>query len=239
VPFGDAQAVERAMGPDVCAIIVEALQGEGGVTPAPPGFLTHLRRMADAHGALLLVDEVQTGVGRLGRFLATGGTGLGADAISLAKGLGGGFPIGAMLTTERLAGALPPGSHGSTFGGNALACAAGLAVLRILDEERLIEGARTKGEVLGALLRQVVHDMPDVCEETRGEGLLRGLVLREGIASRDVVGRLQQAGVLVIVAGDRVLRFAPPLVVSEAELEEGVHALRKVLGGYSSLRATA
>jgi acetylornithine/N-succinyldiaminopimelate aminotransferase len=239
VPFGDAQAVERAMGPDVCAIIVEALQGEGGVTPAPHGFLAHLRRTADAHGALLLVDEVQTGVGRLGRFLATEGMDLGPDAISLAKGLGGGFPIGAMLTTERLAGALPPGSHGSTFGGNALACAAALAVLRILDEQRLIEGARAKGDALGALLRQVVHDMPDVCEETRGEGLLRGLVLREGIASRDVVGRLQQAGVLVIVAGERVLRFAPPLVVSEAELEEGVHTVRKVLAGYSSLRATA
>ncbi len=239
VPFGDGQAVERAMGPDVCAIIVEALQGEGGVTPAPPGFLAHLRQLADAHGALLLVDEVQTGVGRLGRFLATGGTGIGADAISLAKGLGGGFPIGAMLTTERLAGALPPGSHGSTFGGNALACAAALAVLRILDEQRLMEGARAKGDVLDALLRQVVHDLPDLCEETRGEGLLRGLVLREGIASRDVVGRLQQAGVLIIVAGERVLRFAPPLVVSEAELEEGVRALRKVLGGYSSLRATA
>jgi acetylornithine/N-succinyldiaminopimelate aminotransferase len=239
VPFGDEEAVERAMGSDVCAIIVEAMQGEGGVTSAPPGFLAHLRRMADAHGALLLVDEVQTGVGRLGRFLATEGAGIRADAVSLAKGLGGGFPIGAMLTTERLAGALPPGSHGSTFGGNALASAAALAVLRILDEQRLIEGARVKGEALGALLRELVRDLPDVCEQARGEGLLRGLVLREGIASRDVVGRLQQVGVLIIVAGERVLRFAPPLVVSERELEEGVTALREVLSGYSSLRATA
>jgi acetylornithine/N-succinyldiaminopimelate aminotransferase len=215
------------------------MQGEGGVTSAPPGFLAHLRRMADAHGALLLVDEVQTGVGRLGRFLATEGAGIRPDAVSLAKGLGGGFPIGAMLTTERLAGALPPGSHGSTFGGNALASAAALAVLRILDEQRLIEGARVKGEALGTLLRELVRDLPDVCEQARGEGLLRGLVLREGIASRDVVGRLQQVGVLIIVAGERVLRFAPPLVVSERELEEGVAALREVLSGYSSLRATA
>jgi acetylornithine/N-succinyldiaminopimelate aminotransferase len=237
--LGDAQAVERSMGPDVCAIIVEVLQGEGGVTPAGAGFLADLRRIADAHGALLLVDEVQTGIGRLGRFLATSGSDIRPDAVSLAKGLGGGFPIGAMLTTERLAGGLPPGSHGSTFGGNALASAAALAVLRILDDQRLVEGAHAKGEVLGALLRQLAHDLPDVCEETRGEGLLRGLVLREGLASRDVVGQLQQAGVLVIVAGDRVLRFAPPLVVSEAELEEGVKAVRTVLSGYSSLRATA
>jgi acetylornithine/N-succinyldiaminopimelate aminotransferase len=239
VPFGDSQAVERAMGPDVCAIIVEALQGEGGVTAAPPGFLLHLRELADASGALLLVDEVQTGVGRLGRFLATSGAGFRADAVSLAKGLGGGFPIGAMLTTERLAGALPPGSHGSTFGGNPLACAAALSVLGILDEERLIDGAHTKGEVLGALLRKVVQDLPDVCLQSRGEGLLRGILLRDGIASRDLVASLQQAGVLVIVAGDHVLRFAPPLVVTEAELEEGVGVLRKILAGNSSLRATA
>jgi acetylornithine/N-succinyldiaminopimelate aminotransferase len=239
VPFGDTQAVERAMGADVCAIIVEALQGEGGVTAAPPGFLLHLRQLADANGALLLIDEVQTGVGRLGRFLATGGAGVRADAISLAKGLGGGFPIGAMLTTERLAGALPPGSHGSTFGGNPLACAAALSVLGILDQQNLIEGARTKGEVLGALLRKVVQDLPDVCLESRGEGLLRGILLRDGIASRDIVASLQQAGVLVIVAGDHVLRFAPPLVVTEGELEEGIDVLRKILSGYSSLRATA
>jgi acetylornithine/N-succinyldiaminopimelate aminotransferase len=239
VPFGDTQAVERAMGADVCAIIVEALQGEGGVTAAPPGFLLHLRQLADANGALLLIDEVQTGVGRLGRFLATGGAGVRADAISLAKGLGGGFPIGAMLTTERLAGALPPGSHGSTFGGNPLACAAALSVLGILDQQNLIDGARTKGEVLGALLRKVVQDLPDVCLESRGEGLLRGILLRDGIASRDIVASLQQAGVLVIVAGDHVLRFAPPLVVTEGELEEGVDVLRKILSGYSSLRATA
>lgn len=239
VPFGDARAVERAMGPDVCAIIAEALQGEGGVTEAPPGFLLNLRKLADASGALLLVDEVQTGVGRLGRFLATTGTGVHPDAISLAKGLGGGFPIGAILTTERLAGALPPGSHGSTFGGNPLACAAALSVLGILDEEKLVDGARAKGDMLGGLLRKVVQDFPDVCLDSRGEGLLRGLLLRDGIASRDVVVTLQQAGVLVIVAGDHVLRLAPPLVVTETELEEGVAVLRKTLGTYSSLRATA
>jgi acetylornithine/N-succinyldiaminopimelate aminotransferase len=236
VPYGDAEAVERAMGTDVCAIIVEAIQGEGGVTPAPPGFLARLRAIADAHGALLLVDEVQTGIGRLGRFLAIDGSGVRPDALALAKGLGGGFPIGAMLVTDRVLGALPAGTHGSTFGGNPLACSAALAVLRILDDENLVPGAGTKGAVLHALLEQLVTEMPDVCESTRGEGLLRGLVLRPGLVARDVLPRLHEAGVLLIAAGERVLRFAPPLVVSIRELEEGVGALRRAL---ADVRAAA
>lgn len=229
VAYGDVEAVERAMGPDACAIIVEPLQGEGGVLPAPAGFLAKLRALADAHGALLLVDEVQTGVGRLGRFLGSEGSGAKPDAVALAKGLGGGFPIGAMLTTEALSGALPPGAHGSTFGGNPLACASALAVLRILDEEKLVDGARAKGDALGASLRQLVRDLPEVCEGARGEGLLWGLVMKPGFVAREVLPRVQEAGVLLTAAGERVLRFSPPLVVSAAELEEGVRALRSAL----------
>jgi acetylornithine/N-succinyldiaminopimelate aminotransferase len=239
VPFGDAAAVERAMGPDVCAIIVEAIQGEGGVQPAPAGFLGKLREIADRHGVLLLADEIQTGIGRTGRLLATEGTGAKPDAVSLAKGLGGGFPIGAMLTTEKLAGALPPGTHGSTFGGNALASAAALAVLRILDEEKLVEGARTKGEALGAMLKQLAADVPEVVEGARGEGLLWGLVLRPGFVARDVVARAQDAGVLVTAAGDGVLRFSPPLVVTTADLEEGVRVIARVLSDLRAAKATA
>jgi acetylornithine/N-succinyldiaminopimelate aminotransferase len=240
VPYGDASAVERAMGPDVCAIVVEPLQGEGGVLPAPEGFLAQLRAIADAHGALLIVDEVQTGVGRLGTFLATQAAGLPrADVVTLAKGLGGGFPIGAMLTTERLAGALPPGTHGSTFGGNALACASALAVLRILDDEHLIEGAQIKGDALGAMLEGLVRDAPDVCEGARGRGLLRGLSLRPGFVARDVLARLHDSGILLTAAGERVLRFAPPLVVSEAQLEEGVRILRGMLARLPAHGATA
>jgi acetylornithine/N-succinyldiaminopimelate aminotransferase len=229
VEYGDADAVERAMGPDVCAIAVEPVQGEGGVFPAPPGFLAKLRAIATAHGALLLVDEVQTGIGRLGRFLGIEGSGANPDAIALAKGLGGGVPIGAMLTTEAVAGALPSGTHGSTFGGGALASAAGLAVLRALDEEKLIDGVRAKGEALGAMLRQVARELPEVCEGARGEGLLWGLVLKPGFVARELLPKVQQAGVLVIPAGPSVLRFCPPLVVSVAELEEGVRAVRSVL----------
>jgi acetylornithine/N-succinyldiaminopimelate aminotransferase len=229
VAYGDAAAVEAAMGPDVCAIIVEVLQGEGGVLPAPDGFLAKLRSIADAHGALLLVDEVQTGVGRLGRFLGSEGSGAKPDAIALAKGLAGGFPIGAMLTTDALAGALAPGSHGSTFGGNPLASAAALAVLRILDDEQLVEGARIKGAALGDMLARLAGDLPDVCEGARGEGLLRGLLLKPGFVAREVLPRVQDAGVLLTAAGERVLRFSPPLVVTVRELEEGVEALRGAL----------
>jgi acetylornithine/N-succinyldiaminopimelate aminotransferase len=229
VPYGDAAAVEAAMGPDVCAIIVEPLQGEGGVLPAPAGFLAKLRAIADAHGSLLVCDEVQTGMGRLGRFLGSEGSGAKPDAVTLAKGLGGGFPIGAMLTTEALAGALPPGSHGSTFGGNALASAAALAVLRILDDEKLVEGARTKGQALGEMLHRLARDLPDVCETARGEGLLWGLVLKPGYVAREVLPRVQEAGVLLTAAGERVLRFSPPLIVTVAELEQGVRALHAAL----------
>jgi len=231
VAYGDADAVEQAMGPDVAAIIVEPLQGEGGVVPAPPGFLVKLRSLADRHGVLLLADEVQTGIGRLGRFLGFDGSGVRPDAIALAKGLGGGFPIGAMLTTEKLSGALPAGTHGSTFGGNALASSAALAVLRIVDSENLVEGAATKGEALGEMLQRLAHDLPDVCAGARGQGLLRGLVLRQGLVVRDLLPRLQDAGVLLTAAGERVLRFSPPLVVTLAELEEGVRAVRSVLAG--------
>ncbi|HEY1692027.1 MAG TPA: aspartate aminotransferase family protein [Polyangiaceae bacterium] len=233
VPYGDLDAVERAMGPDVCAIIVEPLQGEGGVLPPPAGFLAQLRRTATAHGALLLCDEVQTGVGRLGRFLGSDGSDAKPDAVALAKGLGGGFPVGAMLTTEALAGALPPGTHGSTFGGNPLASAAALTVLQILDEERLVEGAHEKGMALGILLGQLVHDLPETCEQARGEGLLWGLVLKPGLVARDVLPILQDAGVLLTAAGERVLRFSPPLVVTVAELEQGTKVVRHAL---SSLR---
>ena len=239
VPYGDADAVERAMGKDVCAIVVEALQGEGGVVPAPRGFLAKLRSIADAHGALLLLDEVQTGMGRLGRFLGSDGTGARPDAVALAKGLGGGFPIGAMLTTEAVSGALPPGSHGSTFGGNALASSAALAVLRVIDEEGLVDGARAKGELLGTMLEQLASDLPDLCEGARGEGLLWGLLLRPGLLARQVLQRVQEAGVLLTAAGERVLRFSPPLVVTRSELEEGIRAVRDALERLRTSQAAA
>ncbi len=239
VAYGDLDEVKKSMGADVAAIIVEPVQGEGGVFVAPRGFLSGLRALCNENGTLLLIDEVQTGVGRLGRFLGHDGSGVRADAIALAKGLAGGVPIGAMLTTEALAGALPPGTHGSTFGGNPLACSASLAVLRILDDEKLISGAKEKGETLGAKLDALVQEFPSVCESARGDGLLRGIVLKQGFVARDVLPRILQLGVMLTAAGERVLRFSPPLVVTRAELEEGVTVLRKVLVELSTKNAEA
>jgi acetylornithine/N-succinyldiaminopimelate aminotransferase len=234
VRYGDLDGVKRALGDDVAGVMVEALQGEGGVLPAPAGFLPALRAACDASGALLVVDEIQTGIGRLGRFLAVEGTGVSPDVVTLAKGLGGGFPIGAMLTTEKYAGALPPGTHGTTFGGNALASAAALAVLSILRDEKLVEAARVRGAELGTLLRSVASAFPGICVEARGEGLLWGLVLREGLVARDVLPKILEQGVLLTAAGERVLRFSPPLVVTSAQIQEGVSAVRKVVEGIAA-----
>jgi acetylornithine/N-succinyldiaminopimelate aminotransferase len=229
VPYGDLDAVKKAMGPDVAAIIVEPVQGEGGVVPAPSGFLQSLRSLADNHGALLLLDEVQTGIARTGTFLACEQHGVVPDAIALAKGLGGGFPIGAMLCLEKLAGALPPGSHGSTYGGNPLACTAALTVLAVIDEENLVEGAKKKGEHLGRALSALSAKYSDLLGPERGAGLLRAVPLKGALEPRAILGPLRDRGLLLIVAGDSALRFCPPLVITEAELDQGVRILDEVL----------
>ncbi len=233
VPYGDLAAVRAAMGPDVAGVFVETVQGEGGVLPAPPGFLTSLEALTREHGALLLVDEVQTGMGRTGKLLGLDHEGIRADAISLAKGLGGGVPVGAMLVREQLAGALPPGTHGSTFGGNPLASSVAREVLRALAEEGLVDGARAKGELLGRLLSALAQKHSDLCDGERGLGLLRGLVLKQGVDARDALGRARERGVLLTIAGGQVLRFTPPLTVTEREIEE---AVRRVDDTLQSLR---
>jgi acetylornithine/N-succinyldiaminopimelate aminotransferase len=229
VTYGDLGAVEAELGPDVAGIIVEPVQGEGGVEPAPPGFLRGLRALADKSGALLLFDEVQTGVGRLGSWFGYQRAGVRPDVVAVAKGLGGGFPVGALLTSEAFARALPPGSHGSTFGGNPLAAAAVLSVIAIIEEEDLLAGVERKGALLAAGLAEIAREFPRVCAGQRGEGLLQGLVLKPGVAAREVVARAHALGYLLIGAGDSVLRYAPPLVISEAELREGLDATRRLI----------
>ncbi|HMI94845.1 MAG TPA: aminotransferase class III-fold pyridoxal phosphate-dependent enzyme, partial [Polyangiales bacterium] len=231
VPYGDAAAVRRVMGPDVAAIIVEAVQGEGGVLPAPLGFLAELRAIADEFGALLLADEVQTGIGRTGRFLAFEHDGVRADALALAKALGGGVPIGAMLCQEKLSQALPAGSHGSTFGGNPLASAAALAVLDTLEAEGLIEAAARTGAHLSERLSELASRRSAQVELARGRGLLQALVLRDGIDARAVLTGVREAGALLTIAGGQALRFTPPLIVTRAEIDEGVDILDRVLEG--------
>ncbi|MFZ5889905.1 MAG: acetylornithine transaminase [Myxococcota bacterium] len=231
VPYGDARAVADNMAADVAAILVEPVQGEGGVLPAPPGFLQELRRLCDQHGALLIADEIQTGVGRTGTFLGVEHDGVKPDVIALAKGLGGGIPIGAMLCIEKVSGALPPGSHGSTFGGNALASAAALAVIETVDSENLLAQTQTKGERLARALASVQERYPKLITAVRGRGLLQAAVLSADVDARAVLGKLQDAGLLVTIAGAQALRFSPPLVVSDAHIDEAVEVLARVLAG--------
>src|SRR5690606_25480063 len=230
VPFGDLAAVEREMGPDVAGVIVETVQGEGGVLPAPPGFLEGLRELTQRHGALLMIDEIQTGVGRTGRFLGIHHHKVQPDAISMAKALGGGVPIGAMLCREELAGALPPGSHGSTFGGNPLASSVGLAVLAEVEAQGLVAHAATLGAYLHERLSDLQARLPSVVA-ARGQGLLQALVLADSIDARSVVTELREAGVLVTVAGAQALRISPPLIITKEQLDEGLAILQAVLEG--------
>ncbi|MFO0617344.1 MAG: acetylornithine transaminase [Polyangiaceae bacterium] len=220
VPYGDLDAVAKAMGPDVCGIFVEPVQGEGGVLPAPPGFLAGLRKLCDEHGALLLIDEIQTGIGRTGAFLGSTVDGVRADAISLAKGLAGGFPIGVTLVSEALANALPPGTHGSTFGGNPLACAAARAVLAAVRDEHLVEAAAQKGALLGDFLAALANKYASICDGERGRGLLRGILLKPHVDARSALQTCREKGVLLTIAGAQVLRFTPALTVSVDEIEE-------------------
>ena len=222
VPYGDLDAVRAAMGPDVAAIFVEPVQGEGGVIPAPPDFLPGLRALCDEHGALLCLDEVQTGIGRTGKFLGSEHDGVQGDLVALAKGLGGGFPVGALLVKEYLQSTLAPGTHGSTFGGNALASAAARTVLAVLDEEKLIDGAAKKGQRLADGLSAIAAKYPTVCAGQRGRGLLQGLCLAPGMDGRTVLAKVRTRGLLLTVAGTNTLRFTPPLVVKEQEIDEGL-----------------
>jgi acetylornithine/N-succinyldiaminopimelate aminotransferase len=231
VTYGDLEAVKKAMGPDVAGIFVEPVQGEGGVLPPPPGFFAGLRALCDEHGALLLVDEVQTGIGRTGRFLGQEHEGVRGDAVSLAKGLAGGVPIGAILLGEHLAGSLPPGTHGSTFGGNALASAAARTVLRVIDEERLMQNALARGEQLAAGLRRLVEKHPKLAVGERGRGLLRGLILAPGLEPRALLAATVEHGLLLTAAGSNVLRFTPPLVVTAAQIDEGLARVDAALAG--------
>lgn len=230
VPFGDVARVRQEMGPDVAGILVESVQGEGGVLPAPAGFLQALRDIVDEAGALLLADEIQTGVGRTGTFLGFQGSGVKPDVVALAKGLAGGVPIGAMLCGAHLAEALPAGSHGSTFGGNPLASAAALAVLSTIEKERLLENVAARGEELAARLTALGAKYPKLVASSRGRGLLQALVLKDEVDARDVLGKLQDAGVLVTIAGGQALRFSPPLNITAAELGAALDVLDRVLG---------
>jgi len=228
--WGDLDDVRRRLTDHTAAILVEPIQGEGGLKTPPPGFLAGLRALADENGCLLLFDEVQTGMGRTGSLFAYQQEGVTPDVMTLAKALGGGLPIGAMCTTKALSGALVPGTHGSTFGGNPLACAVAAVIFDELLEGGVLDHAKAMGERLGDGLEEIARAAgPGVIAEVRGRGLLRGLALKSAPAS--VIDACRERGVLVISAGDNVLRLAPPLIVTAEEIDDGLAVLREVLVG--------
>ncbi|MEA3122436.1 MAG: succinylornithine aminotransferase [Paraburkholderia sp.] len=230
LPYNDIAAARQAIGPKTCAVIVEPIQGEGGVIPADPAFLQALREACDAHGALLIFDEVQSGVGRTGHFYAYMETGVTPDILTTAKALGNGFPIGAMLTTKEIAAHFKVGVHGTTYGGNPLGAAVAEKVVELVSEPALLEGVRRRGATLMARL-DALGKRFGLFKEIRGKGLLIGAELVAAYKGRakDFVNAAAQHGVMMLIAGPNVLRFAPSLVISEAELEEGLARLEKAI----------
>jgi predicted acetylornithine/succinylornithine family transaminase len=230
VPFNDLRAVERAIDSRTAAVLVEPIQGEGGVNLPDDGYLPGLRKLCDEAGILLMFDEIQTGMGRTGKLWAYEHAGVTPDVMTLAKALANGVPIGAALATEDVARVFTPGTHGSTFGGNPLATAVGLTVFTTLVEERLADRAAQMGRVLRERLLAVQSRHGATVKEVRGRGLLVGVDLSVPVG--DVVGACRERGLLALTAGDNALRLAPPLIVDERAIEQAVgiidHALKDV-----------
>jgi acetylornithine/N-succinyldiaminopimelate aminotransferase len=232
VPHGDLEAVKKAIGPQTAGILIEPIQGEGGVRSAPPAFYRALRQLCDEHGLLLAFDEVQTGMGRTGDLFAHRRLGVTPDVMSLAKALGGGFPIGACLATAEAASGMTPGSHGSTFGGNPLAISAANAVLDVMLKPGFFDRVQKMSLLLKQKLAAVIDRHPEIVSEVRGEGLLIGI--KAVVPSGDLVTALRNEKLLTVGAGDNVVRFLPPLVVTEAEIEEGVARLDRACTAIAS-----
>jgi acetylornithine aminotransferase/acetylornithine/N-succinyldiaminopimelate aminotransferase len=229
-PFGDLAELEKLITPQTCAILCEPLQGEGGVRPLPVEYLQGIRALCDQHNLLLILDEVQVGMGRSGSLFAYEQFGITPDIITLAKALGNGLPIGALLTSEKVAAAFEPGSHASTFGGNPVACAAAVVVMQTMLAEGFLAEVHAKGEYLADGLNKLSRTFPAIAAGARGMGLIQGLALTPEFVPRgtEIVNRLFEAGVLANFAGGLVLRFLPPLVVSRAEIDEMLAALAAI-----------
>jgi acetylornithine/N-succinyldiaminopimelate aminotransferase len=227
VPFGDLEAVEQAIGPHTAGIMVEPVQGEGGVNVASNAWLKSLRELCDRHGLLLMLDEVQTGMGRTGKLFAHEWAGLTPDVMAVAKGLGGGFPIGAVLATKEAAKGMVAGTHGSTFGGNPLATAVGNAVLEAVLEPGFLDHVQAMALRFKQQLARLKDEYPHVVEEVRGSGLLVGIKVKPPMG--DVVGACAAEKLLAVGAGDNVVRLLPPLNVTEQELAEATSRLGRAL----------
>ncbi|MBV8649787.1 aspartate aminotransferase family protein [Paludibacterium sp.] len=230
VPYNDITALERMVDDHTCAVIIEPIQGEGGVVAADPAYLARARALCDQHGALLIFDEVQTGVGRTGSLYAYMQTGVVPDILTSAKSLGGGFPIGAMLTTNAIAEHFTPGTHGTTYGGNPLASAVALRVLEIVSRPEVLAGVGTRHARFVAGLT-ALGDKYGIFKDIRGKGLLLGCELQgklEG-AARDVLLAAEAEGLMVLQAGPGVVRLAPALVIEDQDIDEGLARLDRAL----------
>ena len=230
-PFGDLDAARRAIDANTAAFVVEPVQGEGGVNVAPPGYLAGLRELTRAAGALLILDEIQTGIGRTGRWLALEHDGVVPDAITLGKGLGGGFPLAAFVCTEEVAKTVSLGDHGGTYAGNPLACAAGDATLRVIEEERLVERAAELGARTLERLRAFAEAHPERATNARGRGLLLGMDLRDLDAAATLPQRALERGVLVNVTAGNVLRLFPALNIPEDDLFPALDTVLELVKG--------
>ena len=237
VALGDLEAVKKAIGPQTAGILIEPLQGEGGVRAAPHAFYKALRQLCDDNGLLLIFDEVQTGMGRTGELFAYKRLGVTPDVMSLAKALGGGFPIGACLATADAATGMTPGTHGSTFGGNPLAVAAANAVLDVMLKPGFFEHVQKMSLLLKQKLASVVDRHPAVLAEVRGEGLLIGV--KAVVPSADLVTALREQHLLTVGAGENVVRLLPPLIVSEEEVAEAVRRIDRACARIAKATAAA
>lgn len=223
VPFGDLAALEAAVTPETAGILIEPVQGEGGIRPVPPQDLKKLRELCDTHGLILLLDEIQCGIGRTGKLFAHEWAGITPDIMAIAKGIGGGFPMGACLATENAAKGMTAGSHGSTFGGNPLATAVGAAVLEVVTADGFLENVRDTSLYLKQQLASLKDSHPTVIEDIRGEGLMIGIKCKVANTAFQAAALAEQ--LLTIGAGDNVVRLLPPLIISKADVSEAVEKL--------------
>jgi len=237
VPFGDIEAVKKAIGPQTAAILIEPIQGEGGVRVASPTFLRALRQLCDQHGLLLVFDEVQTGIARTGEMFAYERSGVKPDVMALAKALGGGFPIGACLATAEASKGMTVGTHGSTFGGNPLAMAVGNAVLDVVMADGFLERMRKNALLLKQRLAELKDRHSSVIAEVRGEGLLIGL--RMVPQASEMVDELRAEKMITVAAGDNVVRLLPPLIIGEKEIAEAVGCIDRACARLAKTHARA
>ena len=231
IPYNDIEAARAAITDDVCAVVVEPVQGEGGVVPADAEYLKALREFCDAKGALLIFDEVQCGMGRTGNLFAYMGYGIAPDILTSAKALGNGYPVGAMLTTEAMASAFTVGAHGTTYGGNPLAAAVALKVLQTINTPVFLARVKDASQNLVAKLEAVASDYPQVFAKVRGSGLMLGMVLADAWRGRakEVAKAAEAEGLMLLIAGPDVVRLLPALLVSDAQIDEGIALLRRAL----------